>query len=121
MTKPTDDDRVRVLPAADMLKIILKNTFFEDGLLDEPGRIAFGWEETAGVPVLHFGFTNPGYDLALPLWKEALKKSEAGWLTRPEITIQLQLSETVITDRIARRNFTLNPHESEKLRAALLR
>ena len=117
MSLPERSPYIRVLPGAATLDIILKNTHFPDGLLDEAIRFFVEWRD--GVPVLVFQFKSASYDFSEPLIPAELKNGETGWLQHPIVSIRLLLADTVISDQVAEQRFTLANHEAGKIKSSL--
>lgn len=110
-------DRTRLMPATNSVHIILKNTHFPDDLLQTDQEIKLKVMNISGIPVLIFRFANSSYDFPEPLTYYRLKNSENGWLEKDQIVIKLQLADTVISDYIHEKEFTLTASESEALRS----
>jgi len=117
MSLPERSPHIRVLPRASTLDIILKNTHFPDGLLDEPIRFRVEWQN--GFPVLVFQFKSASYDFSEPIIPAELKKGETGWLQQPTVSIRLLLADNVVTDQVAEQRFTLDAHEAGKIKSSL--
>ncbi|KAA6439850.1 hypothetical protein FEM33_10390 [Dyadobacter flavalbus] len=84
-------DRTRLIPTADSIHIILKNTHFPDNLLQDDHGIKLKVMNISGLPVLFFSFTNSSYDFPEPLNDYRLGNSEAGWLDRDQIAVKSSL------------------------------
>ncbi len=116
MSVPERSPHIRVLPRANTLDIILKNTHFPDGLLSETDRIQCRAEWKDGIPVLVFQFKSAVHDFSEPLVPAELKNSEQGWLDRQPIQLRLLLADSVITDQVTERTFFLAKNESDEIR-----
>ena len=116
MSLPERSPYIRVLPGANSLDIILKNTHFPDGLLDEASQAQCRVEWADGIPVLVFQFKSAFYDFSEPLLPAELKNSERGWLDQQPIQLRLLLADNVITDQVAERVFFLAKNESDEIR-----
>lgn len=108
---------IRVLPGAATLDIILKNTHFPDGLLDQPIQLRVEWQD--GIPVLAFQFQSASYDFSEPLVPADLKNGERGWLQQLRLTVRLLLADNVVSDQVAEQKFSLPEHDAGKIKAVL--
>jgi len=111
-------DRTRLMPTANSINIILKNTHFPDDALQNTHGIKLKVRNISGIPVLIFRFANSSYDFPEPLNYYRLKNSENGWLDKDEIVVKLQLADAVISDQMYEREFTLSASESEAIRSS---
>lgn len=116
MSFPERSSYIRVLPSANSLDIILKNTHFPDGLLSEASQVQCRVEWTDRIPVLVFQFKSTFYDFSEPLIPAELRNSEQGWLYQQPIQLRLLLADNVITDRVTERAFLLAKNESDEIR-----
>ena len=121
MSLPERSPHIRVLPRANTLDIILKNTHFPDGLLDGTDQIHYRVEWQDGIPVLVFQFKSTFYDFNEPLIPAELENSERGWLQQPSVTVRLLLSDNVVTDQLDERVFVLSRNESDKIKKIFIR
>lgn len=121
MSFPERSSYIRVLPSANSLDIILKNTHFPDGLLSEASQVQCRVEWTDRIPVLVFQFKSTFYDFIEPLIPAELENSERGWLQQPSVTVRLLLSDNVVTDQLDERVFVLSRNESDKIKKIFIR
>lgn len=116
MSLPERSSYIRVLPRTDTLDIILKNTHFPDGLIDESSQVQCRVEWKNGIPVLVFQFKSAIHDFSEPLVPSELRNNERGWLDQQPIQLRLLLADNVITDRVTERAFFLAKNESDEIR-----
>lgn len=121
MSLPERSPHIRVLPSANTLDIILKNTHFPDDLLSEASQVQCLVEWTDRIPVLVFQFKSTFYDFNEPLIPAELENSERGWLQQPSVTVRLLLSDNVVTDQLDERVFVLSRNESDKIKKIFIR
>lgn len=115
MSLPERSPHIRVLPRASTLDIILKNTHFPDGLLNETNQVQCRVEWRDGLPVLVFQFKSAVHDFSEPLVPAELRNSEQGWLDQRPIQLRLLLADNVITDQVTERTFFLSKNESDEI------
>ena len=111
----------RLIPSGNSLNIILKNTHFKDDLLDENRRIMLKVEYNDTDPILSVEFQESLYDFQEVLKSGDFLGDRGLWLKSDNLVIKLTLADSVISDKVSTRSFTLDAEESQKLKALLNR
>jgi hypothetical protein len=112
-------DVARLQPMPDSLNVILKNTYFKDGILESGSLIKIRVDYVMDIPLLVFKFQEPYYDFLQILKNEKSILSNQEWLNKDQISIKLVISDPVITDRLTYREFILSVAESSRLKEQL--
>jgi len=112
-------DIARLQPTSDSLNVILRNTHFPDHILEKDSDITIVVDFVMDLPVLVIKFPQPYYNFLEILGTQLLESETQEWVYKEKIVIKLVLSDTVFTDRLTTKRFTLEITESEKLRKQL--
>lgn len=111
-------DYVRLRPTKNALVILLKNTHFSSENLARE-HVSLSFEILSSLPLLVFKFRDVSKSFMYPLNYFNLANGEMGWLSNEQITIQLELSDTVVADQVSSATFSLTPDQTQEVRSKL--